>query len=301
MEGAREPSPGGDSQTPPPAQRTAHVLVVANETVGGRKLLEAIERRRQRGPIRCTVVCPQNKPRWGYVIYDDSVRSAARIRLEFTLERLREMGIDADGDVMDPDPFLAVQDALRIYRPDEIIISTYPYARSGWLRRDLVDRIRAYSKLPVEHVIVDLNAEPTKHALVVANETVGARHLIESLKRRASESPHHFTVIAPQGGKDPEAAALAQRRLDDTVKKLRLAGLDVAGQVMDPDPFTSIMNALNYHPADEIIISTFPGAKSRWQRGDLIDRVRRATGKPVEHVTAEPAESEPAAVQAAGG
>jgi len=301
MEAVREPGAGGDSQAPLPAERTAHVLVVANETVGGQKLLEAIERRRQRGPIRCTVVCPQNKPRRGYVIYDDSVRSAARIRLEFTLERLREMGIDADGEVMDPDPFLAVQDALRIYGPDEIIISTYPYARSGWLRRDLVERIRSYSKLPVEHVIVDLNAEPTKHALVVANETVGARHLIESLERRASESPHHFTFISPQGGKDPEAVALARERLDNTVKELRLAGLDVVGQVMDPDPFTSIMNALQYHPADEIIISTFPGEKSGWLRSDLIDRVRRATGKPVEHITADPAaEDRVPSVQAAG-
>jgi hypothetical protein len=300
MEAARDSSIGGDSQTPLPADRKAHVLVVANETVGGQKLLEAIERRRQRGPIRCTVVCPQNKPRRGYLIYDDSVRSAARIRLEFTLDRLREMGVDADGEVMDPDPFLAVQDALRIYRPDEIIISTYPYARSGWLRRDLVERIRSYSKLPVEHVIVDLNAEPTKHALVVANETVGGRDLIESLERRASESPHRFTLISPQGGKDPEAVALARERLDAALKELRLAGLDVVGQVMDPDPFTSIMNAVDYHPADEIIISTFPGSTSRWLRGDLIDRVRRSSGKPVEHITVDPASERAPAVQAAG-
>jgi hypothetical protein len=296
--GTQDPGLAGrdDAQMAPPAERTAHVLVVANETVGGQRLLEAIERRRQRGPIRCTVICPQNKPRRGYVIYDDSVRSAARIRLELTLERLHQMGIEADGEVMDPDPFLAVQDALRIYKPDEIIISTYPYARSGWLRRDLVDRIRSYAKIPVEHVIVNLNEEPTKHVLVVANETVGSRPLIDSLERRASASPHHFTVISPQGGKDPEAVALASQRLDGTLRELRQAGLDVVGQVMDPDPFTSIMNALQYHPADEIVISTFPGAKSGWLRADLITRVRRATGKPVEHITAEqaPAERTPA-------
>src|SRR3989475_10652707 len=101
-----------------PAPRSAeptHVLVVANETVGGKKLLDAIERRAARGPIRCTVVCPQNRPRKGYVIYDESVRSAARIRLELTLERLRSMGIEATGEVMDPDPYLAVEDALRLY------------------------------------------------------------------------------------------------------------------------------------------------------------------------------------------
>jgi hypothetical protein len=284
-----EQESSGDSGAPRPSDRPAHVLVVANETVGGHKLLDAIEKRRARGPIRCTVICPQNKPRWGYVIYDDSVRTAANIRLDLTLERLREMGIEANGEVMDPDPFLAVQDALRIHQPDEIIISTYPYPRSGWLRRDLVQRIREHSGLPVEHVVVDLKTEPVRHTLVVANETVGGRKLIEELERRASESPHRFTVISPQGGKEPDAAAFAQQRLDHTLKLLRQAGLNVVGQVMDPDPFTSVMNALQYHPADEIIVSTFPGTTSRWLGGDLIGRVRKATGKPVEHIVAEAA------------
>ena len=72
------------------------------------------------------------------------------------------MGIEARGEVMDPDPFLAVQDALRIYGADEIIISTYPYPRSGWLRRDLVERIESCSGLPVEHVVVDLHEEPVQ-------------------------------------------------------------------------------------------------------------------------------------------
>ena len=282
---AHEPTP--DSTPGEAAAAPAHVLVIANETVGGQKLIEAIERRRERGPIHVTVICPQNKPRWGYVIYDDSVETAASIRLELTLERLRELGIEANGEVSDPDPFLAATDALRRYQPDEIIISTYPYPRSGWLRRDLVGRIRDYSKLPVEHVVVDLKSEPTRHVLVVANETVGERKLIESLERRSTQTPHRFTVISPQGGKEPEAVALAKDRLQHTIKVLRQAGLNVVGQVMDPDPFTSIMNALQYHPADEIIISTFPGGRSAWLRGDLIARVRKETGKPVEHIEAE--------------
>src|SRR5215212_6978813 len=179
----------GNSVNRPPT----HVLVVANETVGGEKLFRALEARAAQGPIRCMVICPQNRPARGYVIYDESVRSAARIRLDLTLERLRKLGIDAKGEITDPDPYMAVKDALREYGADEIIISTLPYARSGWLRRDLVGRIRAYAKVPVEHVIVDLNEEPTRHALVVANQTVGGRHLIETLERRANESPHRFT------------------------------------------------------------------------------------------------------------
>jgi hypothetical protein len=293
MKGASE---SGVSGRPEPA----HVLVVANETVGGKNLLDAIERRAARGRIRCTVICPQNRPRKGYVIDHESVRSAAQIRLDLTLDRLRELGIEAGGEVMDPDPFLAVQDAVRLYKPDEIIISTYPYPRSGWLRRDLIGRISDWSKLPVEHVVVDLQTEPVKHVLVVANETVGARALIEALERRASESQHRFTVISPQGGKGPAAAETAQRRLDGALEELRAAGLDAVGQVMASDPLTSIRNALQYHPADEVIISTFPGGRSRWLRGDLVNSARRVSGRKVEHIEIDPA-AEQATVGAESG
>jgi hypothetical protein len=201
--------------------------------------------------------------------------------------------------VMDPDPFLAVEDAVRLYRPDEILISSYPYPRSGWLRRDLIERIRQATGLPIEHVIVDLRDEPVEHTLVVANETVGGRKLIEELERRSSESLHRFTVICPQGGKELEARMSAGERLERTLKELRAAGLDVVGQVMEGDPLTAIENAHQYHPADEIIISTFPGGRSRWLRGDLINAVRRATGKPVVHIEIEPA-AEPEQLAAAG-
>jgi hypothetical protein len=298
----RPVDPRGDSASRDDVTSNAppvHILVVANETVGGSKLIDAIKARSERGPIRCTVVCPQNKPRKGYVIYDQSVRSAAQIRLEYTLERLHDLGIPAEGEVMDPDPFLAVQDAIRLYRPDEIIISTHPYPRSGWLRRDLVGRIRSDSKLPVEHVVVDLQTEPVRHTLVVANETVGGRKLIDALEKRASESPHRFTVICPQGGKELEARMSAEERLQRTLKELRQAGLDVAGQVMEGEPLAAIQNAIHYHPADEVIISTFPGRRSRWLRGDLINAVRRATGRRVEHIEVDPT-AEPAPAEVAG-
>jgi hypothetical protein len=274
-----------------------HVLVVANETVGGEKLFQAVERRAARGPIRCTVICPQNRPSKGFLIYDQHARSAADIRLGLTLERLRKLGIEARGELMDPDPYLAVKDALREYGADEIIISTLPYARSGWLRRDLVDRIRAYSHLPVDHVIVDLNEEPMRHALVVANKTVGGRNLIEALERRATVSPHRFTVISPQDGAGDEAGEQAEDRLRRTLRELERVGLVVTGYVTQPDPFTSIVNAIQHDPPNEIIVSTLPGSTSNWLRGDLIGRVRRATGLPVEHVTSDPA-SEPAPVAA---
>jgi hypothetical protein len=106
-------------------------------------------------------------------------------------------------------------------------------------------------------------------------------------------------VIAPQsGGEDGEAAT--QQRLDQTLQALRKAGLDVTGYVTHPDPLTSIRNAFQNHPADEIVISTLPQHKSRWLRGDLITQAQRATGRPVEHLVFDPeADREPAGVGAA--
>ena len=270
----------------------AKILVVANETVGGHKLLEAIENRAKRGPIECIVICPQNQPRKGLVIHDDTGHSAAEIRLQLTLERLRAMGIESKGEVMDPDPFLAVQDAFWLYHPDEIIISTHPYPRSGWLRRDLIGRIAEFTKVPVEHVVVDLQTEPVTHTLVVANETVGERPLIEALEKLASESPHRFTIISPQGGKSPEAVAGAKDRLEQALEKLCEGGLHVSGQIMASEPVTAVRNALQLHPADDVIVSTFRGQKSRWQRIDVPERVRRATGRRVTHIEVEPAARE---------
>ena len=110
-----------------------HVLVIANETVAGRALTEAVKRR-DGDDLQVTVVCPVNVPREGYVVYQDTRRAAARRRLDKTLEDLREAGISADGFVVDADPVDAVRDALAQLEPpvDEIIVSTHPEQKSGW-------------------------------------------------------------------------------------------------------------------------------------------------------------------------
>src|SRR3954451_5968526 len=172
------------------------ILVVANETVGGRALIDKVKERAEEPharsePFHVTVVCPQNQPKSGYVIYEDSVRTAAENRLATTLAQLREVGIDADGEIMDPDPFSATMDAIGAYGADEVIISTHPDTRSGWLRRDLVDRGRDAAALPVEHVVVDLDADrqDVTRTLVVANQTVGGGPLIDLLKKKGADSP----------------------------------------------------------------------------------------------------------------
>jgi hypothetical protein len=272
------------------------ILVVANETVAGRPLIDAVRKHAEQAhaenrPFHVTVVCPQNVPRHGYVIDDTSVRAAAENRLKLTLAALREVGIEAAGEIMDEDPFGATMDAIAEFGADEVIISTHPETRSGWLRRDLVDRVRHDSGLPVEHVVVDLDADRAEatRTLVVANQTIEGDALFDTLKNKAAESRHRFIVISPQS---EGASGEASDRLAHMLQHLEDEGLMAIGQVSEADPFTAIQNALRFYAVDEIVISTFPSTKSGWLRGDLINRVRQTTGKPVEHVVSNGQEAE---------
>jgi hypothetical protein len=264
------------------------VLVVANETVAGKPLIDAIRKRAEGQEVQAHVISPQNQPKHGYVIYDEHVRDAAQNRLEMTLALLREAGIQADGEVMDPDPYSAVMDALGEQDYDEIVISTHPETRSGWLRQGLVDRVARAARRPVEHVVVDLDAErdDTKRTLVVANQTVASQELLEALKKKASEGPRRFIVIAPQS-EGENADGDPHERLAHTLQELQQAGLQAVGQVEHHDPYTAIQNALQFYAPDDIVISTFPETRSGWLRGDLIGRVETSTGKPVEHVVSD--------------
>jgi hypothetical protein len=278
-----------------------HVLAVANETVAGRSLIDAIERRRKEGPVRVTVITPVNQPREGYVVYEDTRRAAAGRRLERTLEILRAEGIPASGHVVEADPVAATRDALAQLEPppDEIVVSTHPEQRSGWLRRDVISRIESAARgLPVEHVVADLSEERAETAeanvLVIANETVVGGPLLEKIRERSSQGPASFLIICPQSDPSATAHPEAERRLRRALTILRGEGIDAHGQVAHPDPFTAAMQAVQDERIDEIIVSTFPGEKlSNWLRGDLVNRLRKQTELPVEHVEVEP---EPEAV-----
>ncbi len=265
------------------------ILVVANETVAGRPLIDAVKRHAEGGEVSVHVICPQNQPKHGYVIYESMVRDAAENRVKMTVALLREAGIEADGEVMDPDPYAAVMDALGDQDYDEIIVSTHPETRSGWLREGLVDRLRRAARRPVEHVVVDLDTErdDVKRTLVVANETVSGDALLNALRAKAEEEPRRFIVICPQSGGNGGGGDDVPQRLAHTLKVLQDAGFDAVGQVVHPDPYTAIQNALQFYAPDDIVISTFPETRSGWLRGDLIGRVRASTGKPVEHVVSD--------------
>ncbi|HET7051507.1 MAG TPA: hypothetical protein VFI54_24780 [Solirubrobacteraceae bacterium] len=278
------------------------ILVVANETLGGRSLLDAIRSRAAEGDVRFVICVPQNRPRSGLVVYDDAVFDAAQVRVDLALEFIRAEHIQAIGEVGDPDPYTATIDAVHAYRPSEIIISTYPETRSGWLRRDLIDRVRDASGLPVEHVIADPDTEglPFHVTLAVANRTASGDELLDALKAKVEaekdkERGRLFIVLIPLEGGDGQATRRARTRLKLVLDRLHQAGLYGAGMIGDPDPYTAIMNALQYFRVDDILISTFPETKSGWLRADLIERVRRTTNLPVEHVVQEDASDTAAA------
>jgi hypothetical protein len=275
-----------------PPQR--HVLVIANETVAGRSLIDALKRRAEDpGVDLVTVVCPVNRPREGYVVYEDTRRASAGRRLDRTLSALREAGVAAHGFVVASDPVDAVRDALAQLepRPTEIVVSTHPSGQSGWVRRNVIDRIRkAAGGLSVDHVIVDLERERGDEAnvLVVANETLLGAPLLERIRERAARAPASFLVVAPQSDAAQEQQADAERRLRRAIAQLRADGLDVHGQISHPDPFTATMHAVRDERVDEIIVSTYPNERSGWLRRDLVARVRNETKLPVDHVVVAP-------------
>jgi len=267
-----------------------HLLVVANETVTGGRLIDAIEQRRAAaGELRVTVVAPVNQPERSYVVYQDTRRASAGRRLEKTLNMLHGEGIAAHGLVVEADPVTAVRDALQQLEPpiDEIIIATHPQQKSGWLRRNVVDRIRsAAGDVPVEHVVVDVRTEGEGEAnvLVIANETVLGEHLLRRIRERGAESRVSFLIVSPQSDPTEGSHPEAERRLKRALTELRGAGIDAHGQVAHPDPFTAAMEAMREERVDEIIVSTFGPERSGWLRRDLVERLRRETNVPVEHI-----------------
>jgi hypothetical protein len=124
-----------------------NVLVVANQTLLGEKLLRRIKERAARGPISILIVAPQSHE------YSDQLGAERRLRR--AVSELRAEGLDAHGQIAHPDPHTATMQAVHDERVDEIIVSTFPGERSGWLRRDLVARLRDDTKLPIEHVVVE--------------------------------------------------------------------------------------------------------------------------------------------------
>jgi hypothetical protein len=184
----------------------------------------------------------------------------------------------------------AVKDALAQLEPpvDEIVVSTHPPESSGWMRRDVVEDIRRLAApRSVKHVVADAALEGGgTNVLVIANRTVVADELMDRIRRRAAEGPASFLIVVPASDEGDDQGA-ADRRLRLALTQLRGEGIDAHGQVVHPDPFTAAQQATRDERVDEIIVSTFPGERSGWLRRDLIARLRKETGLPVQHVVSE--------------
>lgn len=271
-----------------PVERSV-VLVVANETLGGDVLVEAVRRRAARGPIRVVVVAPVNEPSAGYVVYQDSRRAAAGRRLDRTVEAIRALDVPAHGGVFDGGPLAAVKDILALERIDELIVSTHPEAKSGWLRRNLLDEIRkAAGDRSVEHVFAeDGERGGPVNVLVVANETVLGAPLLHRIRSRAGQGDAAFLVVCPQSDPSESEHPDAERRLRRALSMLRGEGIEVHGQIAHPDPYTAAIQVVRDERVDEIVVSTFPGERSGWIRRDLVARLQADAGVPVEHVVVE--------------
>ena len=267
------------------------ILVVANRTLGGAKLLDAVRARATSGDVvRFRLVVPQSKPSAGLVIYDEAVRESAQVRVDLALSAVAAEGIEATGEVGDADPFLATMDAVAERRPDEIIVSTHPATQSGWLRRDLIERIQNASGLPVEHIVIDLEQEglPFHVTLVVANKTSSGEELLEHLKAKAAHGGQQmFVAVVPQADGSGSAPREARARLATMLDRLHAAELLSSGMIGDPDPYTATINALELFRVDDVVISTLPGERSGWLRSNLIERVSNATSARVEHVVVD--------------
>jgi hypothetical protein len=157
------------SRTEPPRQAVPsrrgranerRILVIANETVGGERLRDEINRRSEGYDEQVLVVTPAlNSHLRHWASDEDNARLEAQKRLDASLERLRSRGIDARGEVGDAEPLQAMEDALRLFGADEIIISTHPEGRSHWLEKGIVETARERFAVPITHVVVDLEAE----------------------------------------------------------------------------------------------------------------------------------------------
>lgn len=141
------------------------LLVIANETIAGTALHEHIRELTADGG-RVIIVTPALSSRLEYVLSDvDEPRVHARERLDASLAALQQSGIDAEGEVGDVSPVRAAEDSIAIFDPDAILVSTHPEGRSHWLEHGVIEKIRSKTDLPVEHVVVDLEAQQAEAKL----------------------------------------------------------------------------------------------------------------------------------------
>jgi hypothetical protein len=300
---APEPGSSGDPDPQVSREGVKRVLIFLNEVAGGRKLLTACRDLADAGADYFGVVAPQNLPAVGQLVDVEERRAAAQSRVDVTQQVLSKFEIEAEGAVMDPDPALALDDAVRSTQPDHILLSCLYETRFGLTRKDLVEWAKARFDPTVEHIPVRVDDDAVRwdltHTLVVATKTVNSPDLINRLKERARERPHRYTFISPKSGEVSREEVCAN--LAETLAATYREEIDATGQPMSPEPFSAIKNAIEHYRIDDILISTLRGEQSVWLQEGLIEKVQAITDKPIEHVEAGAATSQPQPAVPAGG
>jgi hypothetical protein len=300
----REIATFGDPDPPPSREGVKRVLCFLNEVAGGRKLLTACRELADAGADYFAVVAPQNLPVVGQLVDVEERRAAAQSRVDVTQSVLSEFGIESEGAVMDPEPALALDDAVRATQPDYILLSCLYETRFGLTRKDLVEWAKASLGTRVEHIPVRVDDDAVRwdvtHTLVVATQTVNSEDLVDRLKQRAGERPHRYTFICPRSGAISREEVC--KRLAATLAEMYRNEIDATGQPMSPDPYHAVANAIEHYRIDDILISTLKGEQSKWLEEGLIEKVQALTDKPLEHVESgvEPAAAPQAAAVGAG-
>lgn len=283
------------------------LLVLLNEVAGGRKLLAAVRERVQGGTVsRVVVAAPQNQPAVGQLIDSGELRAAARSRVEVTMAVFHQFGIESVGEVLDPDPSLALDDALRAHEPGEVLLSALAGQRLGIARKDFVAGAEGQvekAEAKFTHIPVRIEDDAIRwdviHTLVVATKTVASPELVNRLEERAAAQPHRYTIVCPRSEEVAESAVV--RDLASTLAELYRSEVDATGQPMSPDPFLAVRNAIAHYRVDEVLISTYSGEASRWLEEDLVGRVREITEKQVQHIEVGRPPAAVAAAVAEGG
>ena len=296
-----------ETQAANPAADGGTVLAFLNEVAGGRKLLAAIRERVEAGAGHVVLAAPQNVPSAGQIVDAEEIREAALSRVEVTQKVLHDFGIESSAVVLDPDPLLAIDDAVRAFDPAEVLISCLPDSRYGWMRKDLIAWARDHFTVPVEHVPVRIEDDAVRwdvtHTLVVATQTVNAPDLVRRLVQRNSEHARRYTFICPRSGDAPREEVCD--RLASTLAAVYRQEIDATGQPMSPEPVAAVENAIEHYRVDDILISTFAGRSSKWLEDGLIEEVREFSNVEVEHFESGggsvESESEPATVGADAG
>jgi GABA permease len=148
---------GGRRDAATPAER---VVVLANRTIAESELHDALERIVGSDQAQYLVVVPTNPvdtgqaDKEGAAFVWQATAEAARARLDQTLEDLRSRGLTVEGELGDYRPLVALDKAMREFRPDHVVIATPPEERSSWLRHGVVAEARERYDVTIQHVVV---------------------------------------------------------------------------------------------------------------------------------------------------